>query len=211
MKTFLLVFIVSSSLFLSACSSGSLDSDSSIPLPSASEWDLGKLVSSSTGNININLSGSYRYLDSEKLVFSTGTIGDLISATPYTIVYFYPKDGTPNCTLQAIDFSLLQDDFRKLGYSIIGVSKDPVDSHKAFAERNELKIKLLEDGSGELMKQFDILGDMKEYGNGNELSDIIRSTFIIDKNGTPIYAFKDIVARWHAKRILELIQGKSAR
>ena len=69
-------------------------------------------------------------------------------------MYFYPKDGTPNCTIQALDFSLMLADFRAKGYEGIGVSKDNMDAHKSFADRNELKIKLLEDGSGELLRAF---------------------------------------------------------
>ncbi len=92
-----------------------------------------------------------------------------------------------------------------LGYEILGVSSDSVDSHMAFAKRNELKIKLIEDHSGSLLKQFWNQWELKEYGNWADLSDIRRSTFIIDKEGKPIYAFRDITAKWHAKRIYELI------
>lgn len=86
-------------------------------------------------------------------------------------------------------------DFRTAGYDIIGISKDSIDSHKAFAERNELKIKLIEDGSGELLKAFGAEGPLQEYGNGHELSDIIRSTYVIDNTGKATYAFRDITAK----------------
>jgi peroxiredoxin len=74
---------------------------------------------SQTGNISLDLSGTYRYLDSEKKVFSSGTLASLLNEHRYTIVYFYPKDGTPNCTIQALDFSLMKEEFAKLGYGII--------------------------------------------------------------------------------------------
>jgi thioredoxin-dependent peroxiredoxin len=123
-------------------------------------------------------------------------------------VYFYPKDGTPNCTIQALDFSAMKQKFLDKGYQIIGVSKDDLESHKAFADRNELTIKLLQDKNSDLLKEFGAQGPLAEYGNGKELSDIIRSTFIIDKNGKAVYAFRDIEAIGHAQRIYDLIFAK---
>ena len=111
-----------------------------------------------TGADIVSLSGvmdtTFTYLDSENKSYSSGTLRDIIGRYPHTVVYFYPKDGTPNCTIQALDFSMMLADFRAKGYNIIGVSKDNLESHKAFAERNELKIELLEDGSGELLRAF---------------------------------------------------------
>lgn len=208
MKYFLCVLFFG--LFLASCTTiQNTTPPSKKPtfIPSASEGS-GVLEPSSINDIHVNLTESYRYLDSENRAFESGSFGDIISHTPYTIVYFYPKDGTPNCTIQALDFSLMKEDFKKLGYEIIGVSSDSVDSHLAFAERNELRIKLLEDHSGSLLTQFGNKWELKEYGNGKDLSDIRRSTFIIDKDGKPLYAFRDIAAKWHAKRIYELISSK---
>ena len=178
--------------------------------PSPTNNASGTLEFSNTGNISLKgvMNSNYRYLDSEKKSYATGTLGEIIShGSKGTIVYFYPKDGTPNCTIQALDFSMMLADFRSAGYDIIGISKDSIDSHKAFAERNELKIKLLEDGSGELLRAFGAEGPLKEYGNGHELSDIIRSTYVIDTNGNALYAFRDVTAKGHARRIYELVTG----
>jgi thioredoxin-dependent peroxiredoxin len=195
--------------FLASCALGQTGnipkSDSDRPSPT--EYTSGALETSSTGNIQISLSSEYRYLDSENKSFSSGSFREIISKNPYTIVYFYPKDGTPNCTIQALDFSLMKEDFAKLWYGIIGVSKDDIDAHLHFAERNELRINLLSDSSGQLLKEFWNEWPLAEYGNGHDLSDIIRSTFIIDREGNPIYAFRDITAKWHARRIYELISG----
>lgn len=163
------------------------------------------LVQSGTWDIKIDLSKKYHYLDSLEKNEKDDTFGDIISQTPYTIVYFYPKDGTPNCTIQAMDFSVMLKDFEAKGYNVIGVSKDDLASHKKFAESNHLKIKLLQDKNSDLLKEFWALWELKEYGNGTDKSDIIRSTFIIDKNGTPLYAFKDVEAIGHAQRIYNLI------
>lgn len=155
MKYFIILF---SALFFSACTLNSSNSPIKNTIttesPSATTSLSGELEYSSTGDIALDLSMNYEYLDSENKKFSSGTLGDIISRTPYTIVYFYPKDGTPNCTIQALDFSLMKEDFLAKGYQIIGVSADNADSHMQFAERNELRIALLEDLSGTLLEQF---------------------------------------------------------
>ena len=183
-------------------------------IPSPTQNASGALEFSNTGNVDLSrvMNNTYRYLDSEKKEYSSGTFTSLMrTGSKWTIVYFYPKDGTPNCTIQALDFSMMLADFRVAGYDIIGISKDSIDSHKAFAERNELKIKLLEDGSGDLLKAFGAEGTLQEYGNGHELSDIIRSTYVIDKTGKALYAFRDVTAKWHARRIYELVTGEEYR
>lgn len=138
---------------------------------------------------------TFTYLDSEQKSYASGTLRDIIGRYPHTVVYFYPKDGTPNCTIQALDFSLMLADFRAKGYNIIGVSKDKLDSHKAFAERNELKIQLLQDASGELLRAFGAEGPLQTYGNGDALSDIIRSTYVIDASGQAQYAIQNVEAK----------------
>ncbi len=188
--------------------SSSQDTAKVITSSSGSEPTQWKLVSGSTGTIKLDLDARYTYLDSLNKSYSSGSLKDILSAHPHTIIYFYPKDGTPNCTIQALDFSTKREEFAKLGYGIIGVSKDDLESHKAFAERNELTIPLLQDGSGSLMKSMWALGELQEYGNGAELSDIIRSTFIVDKNGNAEAAFTDVIARGHADRIMEYIKNK---
>ncbi|MGE4443617.1 MAG: peroxiredoxin [Candidatus Altimarinota bacterium] len=167
----------------------------------------GELVESSTGGISVDLTKKYHYLDSLNLSFNEDTFGDLISKTPYTIVYFYPLDFTPNCTIQALDFSAMVDDFAKLGYQIIGVSKNDIESHKAFAEAHSLKIKLIQDSNSDLLKEFGALGEPTTYGNGDQTTDIIRSTVIIDSKGTPIHAFYDVEAVGHAQRIYDLVKN----
>lgn len=210
--------IIFSTLLLASCTVGIQQQKPLAPVekpqeqtvPSPTENASGALEFSNTGNVNLSgvMNNVYRYLDSEKKEYSSGTLASLLSAgSKWTVVYFYPKDGTPNCTIQALDFSMMLADFRAAGYDIIGISKDSIDSHKAFAERNELKIKLLEDGSGELLKAFGAEGPLQTYGNGEELSDIIRSTYVIDNTGKALYAFRDITAKWHARRIYELVTG----
>ena len=120
------------------------------------------------------------YLDSLNKKYEKATIGSLLAQYPKNIVYFYPKDGTPNCTIQAIDFSRLQKAFNAAGVGIIGVSKDNLDSHKTFALRNELTIPLLRDDTSLLLGAYGALGPMSTYGNGAAVTDIVRSTYLVD-------------------------------
>lgn len=99
-------------------------------------------------------------------------------------------------------------DFRAQGYNVIGVSKDDLESHKAFADRNELKIALVQDAESDLLKAFGAQGELQTYGNGDDLSDIIRSTYIVDSNGHAEYAFQDVEAKGHARAIYELVTGE---
>lgn len=186
-----------------------IEQDAFIPSPTmASGWTL---EFSQTGNVDLSkvFTENFNYLDSEKKSFASGSLSKLLKWYSGAVVYFYPKDGTPNCTIQALDFSLMLADFRTKWYEVIWVSKDNMDAHKSFADRNELKIKLLEDGSGELLKAFGSEWPLQTYGNGDVLSDIIRSTYVIDASGNPMYAFRDVTAKGHARRIYELVTGES--
>lgn len=200
------------SIFLVSCSSSKIvqntSSWASVESETGATLKTAELEFSGTGNVQPDIAKSYYYLDSEKKSYDEKSFKDIISETPYTIVYFYPKDGTPNCTIQALDFSAMKQKFLNAWYQVIGVSKDDLASHKVFADKNELTIKLLQDKKGDLLKEFGAQGPLAEYGNGKELSDIIRSTFIIDKNGKAIYAFRDIEAIGHAQRIYDLISKK---
>ncbi len=186
-----------------------ITTEDALPSPSMPIWT-GVLEESSIDSISLSwvMDTVFTYLDSENKSYASGTFREIISRYPHTVVYFYPKDGTPNCTIQALDFSMMLTDFRAKGYNVIWVSKDGLDSHKVFAERNELKIELLQDANGDLLKAFGAEGPLQTYGNGDELSDIIRSTYIIDSTGTPSHAYRDIVAMGHARRIYEVATGE---
>jgi len=169
------------------------------------------LVSENVENIALDLEKTYPYLDSEALEDKEDTLGNLLSAFPNTIIYFYPADFTPNCTIQALDFSAMKGEFEALGYQIIGVSKNDMSSHREFAEAESLTIKLLEDREGALLEEAGALSEPREFGAGpDQLSDIIRTTIIVDQNGTAKYAFYDVEANGHAKRILDLIKKEQA-
>lgn len=88
----------------------------------------------------------------------------LLAQSPKTLLYFYPKDSTPGCTLEAQDFTRLKKDFEALGIQIIGVSKDSEASHENFCNKYSLGIELISDESGELHEQFSVIGEKKNYG-----------------------------------------------
>lgn len=90
-------------------------------------------------------------------------IDTLLNNSPRTLLYFYPKDDTPGCTLEAQDFTRLVPDFAKLGIQIIGVSQDSEVSHEKFCNKHSLSIQLISDESGEIHEQFGVIGEKKNY------------------------------------------------
>ena len=120
------------------------------------------------------------------------------------MLYFYPRDDTPGCTIEAIDFSELEDRFERLGAIVIGVSMDDCLSHGAFRDKHGLSILLLSDSEGEVCNLYGVLHD-KEY-EGRTRRCIQRSTFIIDRNGLLQRVLYGVNARGHAAEILTHIK-----
>ena len=120
------------------------------------------------------------------------------------ILYFYPKDDTPGCTIEANDFTRLADEFSRLDTVVIGVSKDSCDSHMAFIDKYGLKVELLADTSGEVCEAYDVWREKEK--NGVKKMGIVRSTFVIDKNGNLAAAQYGVDPNGHAEAILELVK-----
>ena len=127
----------------------------------------------------------------------------LLSFSDKTILYFYPKDNTPGCTTENKDFSSMKDEFNKLGITLIGVSKDSIDSHKKFIEKQELTIDLISDPELTLHKILGAYGEKNNYGK--IVQGVIRSTFLFNKQGEIIQEWKNIKATGHAARILKAV------
>jgi len=121
------------------------------------------------------------------------------------VLYFYPKDNTPGCTLEAIDFSDLQDDFLGLDTVVLGISMDDCMSHGAFRDKHGLAVQLLADAEGEVCEQYGVLQDKVVDGKGSKRC-IVRSTFVIDKNGAVRHALYGVNARGHAASVLNLVK-----
>jgi len=116
------------------------------------------------------------------------------------VLYFYPKDDTPGCTIEANDFTALAADFLALDTVVIGVSKDSCGSHADFIEKYNLKLDLLADEQGEICENYHVW-QMKEK-NGVQKMAILRSTFIIDKAGTLVDALYGVSHEGHAQEVL---------
>lgn len=117
------------------------------------------------------------------------------------VLYFYPKDNTSGCTLEAKDFTCLQQEYKDKGYTIIGVSRDSVRSHKNFISKQELNLLLLSDENEELVKAFDVLKEKSMYGK--TYMGISRSTFVLDENGKVVKEYRDVKANGHAEQLLK--------
>lgn len=117
------------------------------------------------------------------------------------VLYFYPKDNTSGCTLEAIEFSALKDEFEKLGAVVIGVSKDSIKSHKNFIQKHNLEVELVSDESLSIQEHFDVWKLKKMCGK--EYMGTVRSTFIIDDKGNILKEFRNVKAKGHAQKILE--------
>lgn len=120
------------------------------------------------------------------------------------VLYFYPKDDTPGCTIEANQFTALVDEFDNLDTVILGVSKDPCDSHQAFIEKFGLKIDLLADTDGKLCEDYGVWQEKEK--NGEKKMGIVRSTFIIDKSGNLVDVEYGVSAEGHAQAVLEKIK-----
>ena len=120
------------------------------------------------------------------------------------VLYFYPKDDTPGCTREAIDFSDLEKEFTEAGATVLGVSRDDCLSHGAFRDKHGLSVRLLSDADSEVCAQYGVLQE-KEV-EGVRRVGISRSTFIIDRNGVVRHALYGIKAAGHADEVLDLVR-----
>jgi peroxiredoxin len=120
------------------------------------------------------------------------------------VLYFYPRDDTPCCTAEALEFSELEMDFRECGTLVFGVSRDDCMVHGAFRDKHGLAVQLLSDVEGEVCRRYGVL-EMKEY-EGRQRECIRRSTFVIDRKGVVRHALYGVSPRGHAAEVLQLIK-----
>lgn len=121
------------------------------------------------------------------------------------VLYFYPKDDTPGCTIEANDFTALAGEFAALDTVILGVSKDDCASHRAFIGKYSLNLQLLADTSGELCDRYGVWQEVEK--DGVKKWKIVRSTFIIDKNGNLAEAMYGVDHQDHARAVLDLVKS----
>jgi peroxiredoxin Q/BCP len=122
----------------------------------------------------------------------------------YVVIYFYPKDDTPGCTIEANDFNKLLPQFKKLNCEVFGISKDNLKSHDKFKEKYKLKFDLLSDEELTVLKKFKVWGKKKFMGR--EFMGILRTTFLIDKKGKILRIWENVKVKDHAKEVLETLK-----
>ena len=126
------------------------------------------------------------------------------------VLYFYPKDGTPGCTIQAIDFSDRENEFTRLDTVIFGVSRDDVLSHAAFRDEHGLTVQLLADTEEEVCRMYDVIAE-KTYEGSRTKTCVRRSTFVIDKKGTIRNILSEVNPRNHADEVLKVVKQLNGR
>ena len=128
----------------------------------------------------------------------------MILKIPLSIIYFYPKDDTPGCTKEAIEFSDYFEKLKKLGVKIIGVSKDSIEKHKKFKNKYNIKFDLASD-DGTLCNLFNVWVEKSMYGK--KYMGIERSTFVIDKDLKIINVWRNVKVKGHVEEVYNFIEN----
>ena len=140
-----------------------------------------------------------------KLQSTSGEIIELKKIkSKFIILYFYPKDDTPGCTLETKDFNKLLNKFKNLDSIILGISKDSIESHKKFKKKHNIKFDLLSDEEKKSIKAYKTWGKKKFMGR--EFMGQIRSSFVISK-GKILSEWRNVRVKDHAQEILDFINS----
>ena len=127
----------------------------------------------------------------------------------FVVIYFYPKDDTPGCTIETNDFNKLLSKFKKLECEVYGISKDNLKSHDKFRDKYKIKFDLLADEELGVLKKYKVWGKKKFMGR--EFMGVLRTTFLIDKKGKIIKIWDNVKVKDHAKDVLETIKNLSKK
>ncbi len=120
------------------------------------------------------------------------------------VLFFYPRDGTPGCTLEATDFSDHEEEFRRHGCTVIGISRDDCIKHAEFRDKHGISVRLLSDSDGAVCRQYGVW-QAKEV-DGVRKFGIVRSTFVIDKQGVLRLVFYGVNAKGHVQDVLRAVK-----
>jgi peroxiredoxin Q/BCP len=135
---------------------------------------------------------------------TNGDTFDLKKIKNNVVVYFYPKDDTPGCTLETKDFSKLYKQFKKEKTEVVGISKDSMTSHLKFKKKYKVPFQLLSDEDTKVQKKYKVWG-MKSF-MGRKFKGTIRSTFLIDKNKKILKSWSNVRVLNHAKEVLAFLK-----
>ncbi len=147
---------------------------------------------------------NFKLLSTSKEIYSLKD-----SLGKYVVIYFYPKDDTPGCTIETNDFNKLLSKFEKLECEIYGISKDNIKSHDKFRDKYKIKFNLLADEEIKVLKKYKVWGKKKFMGR--EFMGINRTTFLIDKKGKIIKIWENVKVKDHAKEVLETLKKFSQK
>ena len=148
-------------------------------------------------NINDKLNDLKFKIDDQEFINSNELRGQNL------VIYFYPKDDTPGCTVEAIDFSTLKDKFSMLNTKIFGVSKDSIEKHKKFINKHSLTIDLISD-DGTICEKFGVWVEKSMYGK--KYMGIERATFLFDEDLKLIKIWRNVRVKGHVEEVLSFIK-----
>ena len=146
-------------------------------------------------------------IEDQAPVFAAESTRGKISLTDYKgkylVLYFYPKDTTPGCTIQAQEFTEIYNSFQEIDTEVIGISRDNMRSHYNFCEKENIVFPLIADTEAELCESYKVLQEKVNFGK--KYIGIVRSTFIIGKNQTIHKAWYNVKASGHAIKVLDAV------
>ncbi|HZX76481.1 peroxiredoxin [Lysobacter sp.] len=127
----------------------------------------------------------------------------------WLVLYFYPKDSTPGCTTEGIDFNALLPKFKKLGATVLGVSRDSIKSHQNFCAKQGFRFELVSDADESLCNAFGVIKPKKLYGR--EYVGVERSTFLIDPKGVIARSWRPVKVPGHAQAVLDELKAAATQ
>ena len=138
---------------------------------------------------------------------SSATLGDY--AGQWLVLYFYPKDSTPGCTTEGIDFNALLPEFEAFGASVLGVSRDSVKSHQNFCAKQGFAFELVSDKDESLCNAFGVIREKNMYGR--KVMGIVRSTYLIDPEGVIARSWQPVKVPGHADAVFEALKAAATQ
>ena len=157
---------------------------------------IGKALPKSTLKLPLALSGG-----------DTATLADY--AGQWLVLYFYPKDSTPACTTEGLDFNALLPKFKRLGATVLGVSRDSVKSHDNFCAKQGFTFALVSDADEKLCKAFDVIHEKNMYGR--KVLGVVRSTFLVAPDHVLAAEWRGVKVTGHAQAVLDALKAAQTK